>query len=848
MTTLKFVDTHNMVAFLSKPAESEGFEQIATAKAKTVNREVQLQDLVDGKKIVITESTVRRDLQLEDAEGMDCLPNATIFEELTRMRYEKFLIHTVLQCLSAKTTAWNEFSNTMASAIICLARNQKFNFSKYVFESMVKNLDNVNKFLMYPRFVQVFLEQQVREMSSHKRIYETPYHTKNIFGNMRRVGKGFSRRETPLFPTMVVQAQEEIGEGSAIPTDPQHTPTIIQPLTSQPQKKQKPKKTKRKDTEIPQSSGPTDNVADKAVNEEMDDSLVRAATTASSLEAEQDSGVNTSRSDEDSLKLKELMDFCTKLQQRVLDLENIKTAQAQEITTLKIRVTKLEKKGGLRTHKLKRLNKGRKIHDIDVDKDITLENVHDAEMFDVNDLHSDEVFVEKEVPVKEVSVVGKVNAAIIATTVSAAIITKVDITLAQALAELKNTRPKAKGLVKVQDKGKGIMVEEHLKMKKKEQVSFDEQEAKRLQAEFDDEERLARIETDYELAQKLQAEEQEELTVNEKDTRFQQLLEKRRKHFTTKRAEEKRNKPPTKAQQRSIITELVEGIEMEESSKKEELMEESSKREAAKMKELIKIVLDEEEVVIDALPLATKPPSIVGWKIIKEGKISHFQIIRADGSLKRYSAFIQMLKSFDREDLETLWKLVKAKHGSTRPEESYERVLWGDLKTMFEHHVEDTGRIVRIKRLHDDLRVIAAKVRVTTAKLNLELFSNLNEKYAKYGINNVLGPEELEQAPPPPDFVHEPIYPEFMPPEDDALPAKEQPLPAVVSPTADLPGYITESDLEEDPEEEDEDLEEDPADYPDKRDEGEEESSRDDADDEEEDKDEDKEEEEEEEH
>ncbi|GJX98711.1 hypothetical protein Tco_0355730 [Tanacetum coccineum] len=101
MTTLKFAYTHNMIAFLSKPAKSEGFEQIvvflnahpikysltvnltiytscieqfwATVKAKTINGEVQLQALVDGKKIVITESTVRRDLQLEDAEGVDCL-------------------------------------------------------------------------------------------------------------------------------------------------------------------------------------------------------------------------------------------------------------------------------------------------------------------------------------------------------------------------------------------------------------------------------------------------------------------------------------------------------------------------------------------------------------------------------------------------------------------------------------------------------------------------------------------------------------------------------------------------------------------------------------------------------
>ncbi|GJU82074.1 hypothetical protein Tco_1284439 [Tanacetum coccineum] len=193
-----------------------------------------------------------------------------------------------------------------------------------------------------------------------------------------------------------------------------------------------------------------------------------------------------------------------------------------------------------------------------------------------------------------------------------------------------------------------------------------------------------------------------------------------------KRAEEKRNKPPIRAQQRSIMctylknmvgwkpkdlksksfaniqelfdkafkrvntfvdsrTELVEGSEVraegsetrEESSSKragDELEQENEKKqkmdddqEAAKMKELIEIVLDEEEVAVDAIPLATKPLSIIDWKIVKEGKIIYYQIIRVDGSFKRYSTFIQMLKSFDREDLETLWKLVKAKHGYTRP-------------------------------------------------------------------------------------------------------------------------------------------------------------------------------------
>ncbi|GJY98976.1 hypothetical protein Tco_0516406 [Tanacetum coccineum] len=99
--------------------------------------------------------------------------------------------------------------------------------------------------------------------------------------------------------------------------------------------RQKPRKPKRKDTQVPQPSGPTDNVADEAVYEEMDDSLERAATTATSLDAEQDRGTgfenvsktfndpllargNTLRSGEDRLKLKELMELCTNLQNRVI--------------------------------------------------------------------------------------------------------------------------------------------------------------------------------------------------------------------------------------------------------------------------------------------------------------------------------------------------------------------------------------------------------------------------------------------------------------------------------------------------------------------------------------------------
>ncbi|GJS44053.1 hypothetical protein Tco_0569096 [Tanacetum coccineum] len=153
-------------------------------------------------------------------------------------------------------------------------------------------------------------------------------------------------------------------------------------------------------------------------------------------------------------------------------------------------------------------------------------------------------------------------------------------------------------------------------------------------------------------------------------------------------------------------------LEQENAKKQKVDVEKETEQEQAELQSLMEIVSDEEGVAIDAIPLATKPPSIVDWKIIKEEKKSYYQIIRAGGQSKRYLTFLNMLKDFDREDLETMWKLMKDKHRSTRLEEGYERVLWGDLKTMF----EPKGRIVGIKRLLDDLEVTAAKHKVTTAE------------------------------------------------------------------------------------------------------------------------------------
>ncbi|GJX40769.1 hypothetical protein Tco_0255759, partial [Tanacetum coccineum] len=506
-------------------------------------------------------------------------------------------------------------------------------------------------------------------------------------------------------------------------------------------KKQKPRKPKRKDTEIPQSSGPTELIADEDANEEnvpthSNDPLL---------------------SGEDSLKLNDLMEICTKLQQRVLDLENTKTAQAQEISSLKMRVKRLEKKGGSRTHKLKRLFKvgrfaqvvsseeeglgdqedaskqGRKITDIDQDAEVTLVDetqgrYDDAQMFDADVFYGEEVFAGQDVAEKEVSTADPVTTTgelvttasvevSVATTTITTAITEVEITLAYALAELKQEPMASTPITSSNDKGKGIMVKEPLKMKKRYQLLFDEQEAIRLQAQFDKEERIAR--------------EKEEATAA-----YGMIFRIRRKFFAAKRAEEKRNRPPTRAQQKSIMCTYLknmEGNKVKDLKKlsfdsiqkmfdiafkrvntfvdfRTELVEGTKREEKSKMKELMEVVSNEEGIAIDAIPLSNKPPSIVDYKIIK-GKIGYFQIIRADGNLKRYSSMIQMLKSFDREDLETLRRLVKAKHGKTRPEEEYERVLWGDLKTMFEPDVESLvwrnlqGHKVIVWKLFDSCRV-----------------------------------------------------------------------------------------------------------------------------------------------
>ncbi|GKC28662.1 hypothetical protein Tco_1035956 [Tanacetum coccineum] len=203
-----------------------------------------------------------------------------------------------------------------------------------------------------------------------------------------------------------------------------------------------------------------------------------------------------------------------------------------------------------------------------------------------------------------------------------------------------------------------------------------------------------KIKADCLLAERLKAREQEELTIKERAILFQQLLEKRRKHFAAKRAEEKRNKPPTKAQQRSIMCTYLKNIE------------------GWKIKDLkSKSFANIQELFDKAMKSSKRARDELEQESINKQKVDEDK-----ETAKMYLVFSHMLKSFDREGLETLYKLVKSKYGSTRLVEDLDLVLYGYFKTMFNSHVEDQLMLLVYKLLLSVFRVNAASTKLQLLK------------------------------------------------------------------------------------------------------------------------------------
>ncbi|GKC75684.1 hypothetical protein Tco_1126458, partial [Tanacetum coccineum] len=149
----------------------------------------------------------------------------------TSKNEEKEITTTIdqLALMGPKKTAWEQFSSNIAIAIICLATYRTFNFSKMIFEGMLKNLDNRSKFLMYPRFIQIFLNKHKRYLLHHKRTYVALTLTQKLFSNMRRVSKGYTRVNIPLFPTMLTAPESSPTRITSLPSlSPQTHPSTSQ--------------------------------------------------------------------------------------------------------------------------------------------------------------------------------------------------------------------------------------------------------------------------------------------------------------------------------------------------------------------------------------------------------------------------------------------------------------------------------------------------------------------------------------------------------------------------------------------------------------------------------------------
>ncbi|GJV67861.1 putative ribonuclease H-like domain-containing protein, partial [Tanacetum coccineum] len=178
---------------------------------------------IDETPYTITEDSVRSQLQLADDGGIDDLPIAEIYSGMDNLGYVtegkltfyknkfspqwRFLVHTILHCLSTKSGSWDQFGSSLAVALICLSDGRKFNWSSYIFKGMVSNIGNAKKFLMYPRFLQTILGIE----TSFARQYHVFKLSSKLFANMKL---NFEGQPMQLLAVMLPQDQEGAGAGA----------------------------------------------------------------------------------------------------------------------------------------------------------------------------------------------------------------------------------------------------------------------------------------------------------------------------------------------------------------------------------------------------------------------------------------------------------------------------------------------------------------------------------------------------------------------------------------------------------------------------------------------------------
>ncbi|GKE32054.1 hypothetical protein Tco_1451376 [Tanacetum coccineum] len=461
-----------MVAFLEKSTGSVGFQQIIdflnrshiyyaltkklevcvsfikqfwrSAEASTDDHgEVKINATIDDHSLSITEGSLRRHLKLANQDGITSLPNSEIFEQLALIGY-----HTDSDKLTFQK-----------AAIVCLATNRKFNFSKMIFEHMVSNISSPHKFLMYPRFIQICLDMQRHQFQQHTRTYHVPSLTMKVFSNIKRPTKGFSGQEVALFPTML-----------AVPTPS----TLPSRITSSPTPSPEPTPAHTPSPTQPSPTQPSPLHPSPAVEHHV------PTPHDSPLHA-----VHSHRSDEGSLTLQELMNLVTTLSDRIGALEDdlmkTKKTYSSAYTKLILRVKKLEAQ----------INIGKSRRQARV-------VLSDDEVFIDDSSKQGRKLSSAEKASDEVSTAGAKKGI---ATEEVPIVSTAEMNISTAGGTVTYVRRSAEKRSR-QDKGKAIMIQEEPKKKSKkelEQERLSYAEAIRLEEQMNEEER-AQIARDEEIA------------------------------------------------------------------------------------------------------------------------------------------------------------------------------------------------------------------------------------------------------------------------------------------------------------------------------------------------------------
>ncbi|GKA27884.1 hypothetical protein Tco_0714052 [Tanacetum coccineum] len=386
-TGLKTVNIARPVNTVRSVNIGRPFSTARSSEASTDdNGEVKIIATIDGHSMTITEASLRRHLKLDDQDGITSIPNSEIFKQLALMGYHadsdkltfqkgtfspqwRFLIHNILHFLSPKKTAWEQFSSNIATVVIYLATNRKYNFSRMIFKHMVSNISSPHKFLMYPRFIQICLDMQRNQLQQHSRTYHVPSLSNKVFNNMNRPTKGYSSQEVALFPT-VLDVTEPSTSPSRITSSPSPSPEPSPSYSPEPSTQHLPDHT----TAAPTQPSPTQPSPTQPSPTQP--SPTQPSPTQPSPGAEHhfptphDSplhAVHSQGSDEGSLKLNELTTLVTKLSDRIGvmedDLGKTKKTYSSAFTKLILRVKKLESQ--IKTGKTMR--KARIVHSDDED-------------------------------------------------------------------------------------------------------------------------------------------------------------------------------------------------------------------------------------------------------------------------------------------------------------------------------------------------------------------------------------------------------------------------------------------------------------------------------------------------